>query len=202
MTGIAATPVDTSPAVDPGLRGPVPARTTGPADADRSPAARRGPDRPVLAAACPGRPGRSRGVVRMSRYRAERHLMGASARRSRSMAARTTSWYAHDSPRCDTKGSPRSHPNSPAVFPAGVITVRTSWFRARGSAATLAISLRSGSVSHLRKRSTALPVGSPMSALPCWRASARVANHNGRRPDRVGMTWTAASSAICLLARN
>jgi hypothetical protein len=195
VTGIAATPWTRPP---PWTRACVARSRRGPAGADRSPAARRGPDRPVLAAACPGRPGRSRGVVRMSRYRAERHLMGASARRSLSMAARTTSWYAHDSPRCDTKGSPRSHPNSPAVFPAGVITVRTSWFRAGGSAATLAISLRSGSVSHLRKRSTA----SPMSVLPCWRASARVASHSGRRPDRVRMTWTAVSSAICLLARN
>jgi hypothetical protein len=35
---MAAIPIDTSPAADPGLRGPVPARTSGPAAADRSPA--------------------------------------------------------------------------------------------------------------------------------------------------------------------
>ena len=38
---MAAVTVDASPAADPGLRGPVPARTTGPAAADRSPAAAR-----------------------------------------------------------------------------------------------------------------------------------------------------------------
>jgi hypothetical protein len=36
---MAAVTVDASLGVDPGLRGPVPARTTGPATADRSPAA-------------------------------------------------------------------------------------------------------------------------------------------------------------------
>ena len=38
MTGTAVVPVDASRAADPGLRGPVPARTAGPAAADRSPA--------------------------------------------------------------------------------------------------------------------------------------------------------------------
>ena len=38
---MAAVTVDASPAADPGLRGPVPARTAGPAAADRSPAAAR-----------------------------------------------------------------------------------------------------------------------------------------------------------------
>ena len=38
MTGMAAVSIDASPATGPGLRGPVPARTAGPATADRSPA--------------------------------------------------------------------------------------------------------------------------------------------------------------------
>ena len=38
---MAAVTIDASPAADPGLRGPVPARTAGPAAADRSPAAAR-----------------------------------------------------------------------------------------------------------------------------------------------------------------
>ena len=41
MTGMAAVTIDASPAADPGLRGPVPARTAGPAAADRSPATAR-----------------------------------------------------------------------------------------------------------------------------------------------------------------
>ena len=41
VTGMAAVTVDASRAADPGLRGPVPARTAGPAAADRSPAAAR-----------------------------------------------------------------------------------------------------------------------------------------------------------------
>jgi hypothetical protein len=43
---MAASTIDASRAADPGLRGPVPVRTTGPAAADRSPAAIR-PDRAV-----------------------------------------------------------------------------------------------------------------------------------------------------------
>ena len=38
MTGMAAVIVDASRAADPGLAGPIPARTGGPAAADRSPA--------------------------------------------------------------------------------------------------------------------------------------------------------------------
>jgi hypothetical protein len=41
VTGMAAVTVDAVPAADPGLGGPVPARTAGPADADRSPATTR-----------------------------------------------------------------------------------------------------------------------------------------------------------------
>ena len=41
VTGMAAVTVDASRAADPGLRGPVPARTSGPAAADRSPATAR-----------------------------------------------------------------------------------------------------------------------------------------------------------------
>ena len=56
---MAAVTIDASPAADPGLRGPVPARTARPAaDPPRSRPAR--PDGPVLAVAGPGHPGRGR----------------------------------------------------------------------------------------------------------------------------------------------
>ena len=75
VTAMAALTVATDRAARrrmPGRRGPVPARSAGPAAADRSgAAARAGPDHAVLAAAGPGRPGRGRGVVRLGRHRAE-----------------------------------------------------------------------------------------------------------------------------------
>ena len=65
---MAAIPIDASRAADPGLSGPVPARTTGLAATDRFPGELpAGPDHPVLAAAGPGRPGCGRGVVRVRR---------------------------------------------------------------------------------------------------------------------------------------
>jgi hypothetical protein len=138
----------------------------------------------------------------MSRYRAERHLMGASARRSRSMAARTTSWYAHDSPRCDTKGSPAQPPEQPGCLSCGRYYRQDILVQGPGQRRDL------GDFSALR---VGLSFEETLHGVPGRVADVRVAvlarirqvaNHSGRRPDRVRMTWTAVSSAICLLARN
>ena len=69
---MAAVAIDTVRAADPGLRGPVPGADRRTGRRGPVPGLRpAGPDRPVLAVAGPGRPGRGRGVVRLGRHRAK-----------------------------------------------------------------------------------------------------------------------------------